>query len=35
MDRISAGLMYMKNNFTRTSDGKIKEGVFLDLKKES
>jgi len=28
MDQNRAGLMYLKNKFTRISDAKIKEGVF-------
>ena len=28
-DQNSAGLMYLKNTFTRISDTKIKEGVFI------
>ena len=29
MDRNSVGFMYLKNKFPRTSDAKIKEGVFI------
>jgi hypothetical protein len=32
MDQNSAGFMYLKNKLPRTSDAKIKEGVFVDLK---
>jgi hypothetical protein len=29
MDHCSTGFMYLKNKFPRTSDAKIKEGVFV------
>jgi hypothetical protein len=29
MDQYSTGFMYLKNKFPRTSDAKIKEGVFV------
>jgi hypothetical protein len=32
MDQNSAGFTYLKNNFPGTSDAKIKEGVFFNLK---